>query len=62
MVQRRPESHEDRFHVLSEMENTGGEPDVTDYEEVTDKTLFMDCSAESPSGRRSLCYDKAALH
>ncbi len=46
---------------LYQMEATGGEPDVTDYDAATDKFLFCDCSAESPAGRRSLCYDEAAL-
>lgn len=46
--------------TLSEMESTGGEPDVVMLEK--DSITFVDCSAESPSGRRSLCYDPAALH
>jgi hypothetical protein len=44
---------------LNEMERTGGEPDVVGYEK--DEYIFYDCSAESPSGRRSLCYDREAL-
>ncbi len=43
------------------MENTGGEPDLIGLDEKTGEYLFCDCSAESPSGRRSLCYDRAAL-
>lgn len=46
---------------LFEMENTGGEPDVIAYDQKTGEYIFCDCSAESPSGRRSLCYDQAAL-
>lgn len=43
------------------MEDTGGEPDVVACEKETDMIIFMDCAAESPAGRRSLCYDNAAL-
>lgn len=46
---------------LHEMEVTGGEPDVIGYDEKTREFLFCDCSAESPKGRRSLCYDRKAL-
>ncbi|AOW09688.1 DUF4256 domain-containing protein [Flavobacterium gilvum] len=46
---------------LHEMEKTGGEPDVVGHDEKTDEYLFYDCSAESPKGRRSLCYDREAL-
>jgi hypothetical protein len=46
---------------LSEMEKTGGEPDVVGYDKKTDEYIFYDCSAESPAGRRSLCYDREAL-
>jgi hypothetical protein len=46
---------------LNEMERTGGEPDVVGYDKMTDEYLFYDCSAESPKGRRSLCYDREAL-
>ena len=46
---------------LREMEATGGEPDVIGYDAVGGKYLFCDCSAESPSGRRSLCFDREAL-
>lgn len=47
---------------LGEMEATGGEPDVIGYDEATGHYTFCDCSAESPSGRRSLCYDREAVH
>jgi hypothetical protein len=43
---------------LNEMEQTGGEPDVVGFDKQTNEYIFMDCAAESPSGRRSLCYDK----
>jgi Protein of unknown function (DUF4256) len=47
---------------LAAMEVSGGEPDVIGYDEATGKYIFCDCSAESPSGRRSLCYDREALN
>ncbi len=47
--------------VLLGMELSGGEPDVIGYDKSLDKIIFCDCSAESPAGRRSLCYDRAAL-
>ncbi len=47
--------------VLSRMENTGGEPDVVVFNNSSDEIIFVDCSAESPKGRRSFCYDRAAL-
>jgi hypothetical protein len=43
------------------MESTGGEPDVVSYDKRTGEHIFYDCSAESPKGRRSLCYDREAL-
>ncbi len=46
---------------LHEMESTGGEPDVISYDKKNDSYVFMDCSAESPKGRRSLCYDREGL-
>lgn len=46
---------------LHEMESTGGEPDVVDLDKKTGEYIFYDCSAESPNGRRSICYDDAAL-
>ena len=46
---------------LNEMEITGGEPDVVGYDKKTDEYIFYDCSAESPKGRRSFCYDREAL-
>jgi hypothetical protein len=46
---------------LYEMERTGGEPDAVGYDQETGEYIFYDCAAESPQGRRSLCYDRAAL-
>lgn len=60
-VQQRLESHPDRLTSLSEMERTGGEPDVTGRDAKTGEFIFVDCSAESPTGRRSVCYDREAL-
>lgn len=51
----------EKLWSLNEMENTGGEPDVIGYDKKTDEYIFYDCSAESPNGRRSLCYDGQAL-
>lgn len=47
---------------LNEMERTGGEPDVVEFDPATGEYVFYDCSAESPAGRRSLCYDREALN
>lgn len=51
----------EKLWSLQEMENTGGEPDVVAYNQQKDEYLFVDCSAETPKGRRSLCYDREAL-
>ena len=51
----------DKLWSLDEMERTEGEPDVIAYDENTDEYVFYDCSAESPKGRRSICYDHEAL-
>ncbi|MCG9513492.1 DUF4256 domain-containing protein [Acinetobacter pittii] len=51
----------DKLWSLKEMENTGGEPDVIAYDQQKDEYLFVDCSPETPKGRRSLCYDREAL-
>src|SRR5215210_5066798 len=51
----------DKLWSLSEMERTGGEPDVVAHDKKTGEYIFYDCSAESPKGRRSLCYDREAL-
>ncbi|MGC9471949.1 MAG: DUF4256 domain-containing protein [Bacteroidales bacterium] len=60
-VQARLEAVPDKLWSLREMERTGGEPDVVGFDEQTGEYLFIDCSAESPAGRRSLCYDRAAM-
>lgn len=60
-VQARLEAHPARLWSLEQMENTGGEPDVVGYDKKTGGYIFYDCSAESPKGRRSICYDPEAL-
>lgn len=51
-----------KLPVLAAMEETGGEPDVVGFDKKTGEYIFYDCSAESPAGRRSLCYDREALN
>lgn len=51
----------DKLWSLQRMEDTGGEPDVVAFDPETGEYIFMDCASESPKGRRSLCYDRAAL-
>jgi len=58
----RLEANPDKVRSLNEMENTGGEPEVVAYDNKTGEYIFFDCSAESPTGRRSLCYDRVALN
>ena len=60
-VQARLDAHPDVLWALSEMERTGGEPDVVGMDEKTGEVIFFDCSPESPAGRRSTCYDQQAL-
>ena len=60
-VQARLESNSEKLWSLDEMEKTGGEPDVVGHNKKTGEYVFYDCSAESPKGRRSLCYDREAL-
>lgn len=60
-VQARLEGNADALESLLEMESTGGEPDVIAHDRKTGTITFCDCSAESPAGRRSLCYDRKAL-
>lgn len=55
------DAHPEKLWSLYEMEATGGEPDVVDFDKKTGEYIFYDCAAESPKGRRSLCYDRAAL-
>lgn len=50
-----------KLRSLGEMERTGGEPDVTGYDKNTGEYIFIDCSPESPAGRRNVCYDREAL-
>lgn len=60
-VQARLEAQAEKLWSLNEMERTGGEPDVIGQDKKTGEYVFCDCSAESPNGRRSLCYDREAL-
>jgi uncharacterized protein DUF4256 len=60
-VQAKLESNTEKLWSLNEMERTGGEPDVVGHDKRTGEYIFYDCSAESPKGRRSLCYDREAL-
>jgi hypothetical protein len=60
-VQAKLEAHAEKLWTLSEMERTGGEPDVVGHDKKTGEYIFYDCSAESPKDRRSLCYDREAL-
>lgn len=59
-VQARLEAHPAKLWSLHEMEITGGEPDVVGYDKKTGEYIFYDCAAESPKGRRSICYDRKA--
>src|SRR6478752_7922900 len=61
-VQAKLEAHAQKLWSLSEMERTGGEPDVIGHDKKTGEYIFYDCSAESPKDRRSLCYDRQALN
>ncbi len=60
-VQARLEAHAEKLWSLSEMERSGGEPDVVYHDKTSGEYIFMDCSPESPAGRRNVCYDRAAL-
>jgi hypothetical protein len=59
-VQAKLEANPEKLWSLGEMERTGGEPDVIGYDKKSGEYIFCDCSAESPSGRRSICYDREA--
>ncbi|EIM05279.1 hypothetical protein A1A1_17160 [Planococcus antarcticus DSM 14505] len=61
-IQAKLEAHPEKLWSLHEMEQTGGEPDVLEFDEETDEYVFYDCSTESPSGRRSVCFDQQALN
>ena len=60
-VQAKLEANAEKLWSLSEMETTGGEPDVVGHDKKTGEYVFFDCSAESPKDRRSFCYDREAL-
>ncbi len=60
-VETRLKAKADKLWSLHEMERTGGEPDVVGHDKKTGEYIFFDCAAESPKGRRSLCYDREAL-
>jgi len=60
-VQAKLEANPEKLWSLHEMEETGGEPDVVGHDSKTGEYIFYDCSAESPKGRRSVCYDREAL-
>src|SRR4028118_1051048 len=60
-VQTKLEANPEKLWSLNEMEKTGGEPDVVGHDKKTGEYIFYDCSAESPKGRRSVCYDREAL-
>jgi hypothetical protein len=60
-VQAKLEANTEKLWSLNEMERTSGEPDVVGFDKKTDRYIFYDCSAESPKGRRSVCYDREAL-
>ncbi|MEN0054853.1 MAG: DUF4256 domain-containing protein [Mucilaginibacter sp.] len=61
-IQARLEAKPEKLWSLQEMETTEGEPDVVDHDKATGEYIFYDCSAESPKGRRSLCFDREALN
>jgi len=60
-VEEKLQTNSDKLKSLQLMEDSGGEPDVVGFDEKSGEFLFFDCSPESPAGRRSFCYDKAAL-
>src|SRR2546423_15145447 len=60
-VQARLEANAEKLRSLNEMEGTGGEPDVVGHDKKTGEYIFYDCSAESPKGRASVCYDREGL-
>ena len=60
-VEKRLDADPEKLISLAKMEETGGEPDVIGHDKKSGEIIFADCSAESPTGRRSICYDKAAL-
>jgi Protein of unknown function (DUF4256) len=61
-VQSRLRSNPEKLRSLDAMEKTGGEPDVVRHDRISGEFIFIDCSAESPAGRRSVCYDREGLN
>ena len=61
-VQAKLEANTEKLWSLNEMESTGGEPDIIGHDKKTGEYIFCDCSAESPKGRRSVCYDRAFIN
>ena len=61
-VEAKLEANTEKLWSLNEMETTGGEPDVVEFDKKAGEYVFYDCAAESPKGRRSLCYDREALN
>ena len=62
VVREKLEANSDKLWSLYRMEESGGEPDIIAYDQQAEKYIFCDCSAESPKGRRSVCYDREALN
>ena len=60
-IQKKLKQNKKKLKSLRQMEESGGEPDVVGFDENSGEYLFYDCAAESPKGRRSFCYDQAAL-
>ncbi len=60
-VQQKLEAQPVKIWSLNEMEQSGGEPDVVDFDKKSNEYIFFDCAADSPNGRRSLCYDREGL-
>ena len=60
-VEAKLNAHAEKLWTLNEMEKTGGEPDVVEFDKKSDEYVFFDCSAESPKDRRNFCYDQEAL-
>ena len=60
-MEARLQSKPEKLWSLNEMEASGGEPDVVEFDKKTGEVIFFDCAAESPKGRRSFCYDRKAL-
>ncbi|MBK7140742.1 MAG: DUF4256 domain-containing protein [bacterium] len=61
-VEAKLRAHAEKLWSLNEMEQTGGEPDVVGFDKKSGEFIFYDCAPETPKGRRSLCYDRAALN